>query len=180
MEPLAIAMQDPWRAGSGPNSAFAGAAGLLQLRLLQAYLLLPKAAAFAPEHASILRLCAMALKGTSAASGERTVAANLYLALTPLSSSLARVQKARAQACTVMHEQTVRLSTVSRHVNTCRPCLGINVWQLQSAELVGQPGCCARPCSAGQGPSAGCTERLCGHPWQPPAAALGARSAKSD
>lgn len=62
-------LQDPWRSGSGPNSAFAGAAGLLQLRLLQAYLLLPKAAAFAPEHASILRLCASALKGTSAPSG---------------------------------------------------------------------------------------------------------------
>lgn len=61
--------QDPWRSGSGPNSTFAGAAGLLQLRLLQAYLLLPKAAAFAPEHASLLRLCASALKGTSAPSG---------------------------------------------------------------------------------------------------------------
>ena len=63
-------LQDPWRSGSGPNSAFAGAAGLLQLRLLQAYLLLPKAAAFAPEHASLLRLCAAALKGTSAPSGQ--------------------------------------------------------------------------------------------------------------
>ncbi|KAL3149121.1 hypothetical protein ABBQ32_001960 [Trebouxia sp. C0010 RCD-2024] len=65
----APALQDPWRSGSGPNSTFAGAAGLLQLRLLQAYLLLPKPAAFAPEHASILRLCASALKGTSAPSG---------------------------------------------------------------------------------------------------------------
>ena len=64
------ALQDPWRSGSGPNSTFAGAAGLLQLRLLQAYLLLPKAAAFAPEHASILRMCASALKGTSAPSGD--------------------------------------------------------------------------------------------------------------
>ena len=62
-------MQDPWRSGSGANSPFAGAAGLLQLRLLQAYLLLPKAGAFAPEHASLLRLCASALKGTSAPSG---------------------------------------------------------------------------------------------------------------
>ena len=61
--------QDPWRSGSGPNSPFAGAAALLQLRLLQAYLLLPKAGAFAPEHASLLRLCASALKGTSAPSG---------------------------------------------------------------------------------------------------------------
>ncbi len=62
-------LQDPWRSGSGPNSPFAGAAALLQLRLLQAYLLLPKAGAFAPEHASLLRLCASALKGTSAPSG---------------------------------------------------------------------------------------------------------------
>ncbi|KAL0055345.1 hypothetical protein WJX82_010851 [Trebouxia sp. C0006] len=65
----APALQDPWRSGSGPNSPFAGAAALLQLRLLQAYLLLPKAGAFAPEHASLLRLCASALKGTSAPSG---------------------------------------------------------------------------------------------------------------
>ena len=64
-----VCVQDPWRAGSGANSPFAGAAGLLQLRLLQAYLLLPKAGAFAPEHASLLRLCASALKGTSAPSG---------------------------------------------------------------------------------------------------------------
>lgn len=64
-----VSVQDPWRSGSGANSPFAGAAGLLQLRLLQAYLLLPKAGAFAPEHASLLRLCASALKGTSAPSG---------------------------------------------------------------------------------------------------------------
>ena len=70
--PQTAALQDPWRSGSGSNSAFAGAAALLQLRLLQAYLLLPKAAAFAPEHASILRLCASALKGTSGPSGERS------------------------------------------------------------------------------------------------------------
>ena len=62
-------LQDPWRSGSGPDSPFAGGAALLQLRLLQAYLLLPKAGAFAPEHASLLRLCASALKGTSAPSG---------------------------------------------------------------------------------------------------------------
>ena len=62
-------LQDPWRSGSGPNSPFAGGAALLQLRLLQAYLLLPKAGAFVPEHASLLRLCASALKGTSAPSG---------------------------------------------------------------------------------------------------------------
>ena len=67
--PQSTALQDPWRSGSGSNSAFAGAAALLQLRLLQAYLLLPKAAAFAPDHASILRLCASALKGTSGPSG---------------------------------------------------------------------------------------------------------------
>ena len=66
---VTVTVQDPWRCGSGPNSSFAGAAALLQLRLLQAYLLLPKASAFAPEHASLLRLCASAFKGTSAASG---------------------------------------------------------------------------------------------------------------
>lgn len=66
---ILLAVQDPWRCGSGPNSAFAGAAALLQLRLLQAYLLLPKAGAFAPEHASLLRLCASALKGCTAPSG---------------------------------------------------------------------------------------------------------------
>ena len=72
-------LQDPWQSGSGPNSTFAGAAGLLQLRLLQAYLLLPKAGAFAPEHASLLRLCASALKGTSAPSGHKNLAGGQHM-----------------------------------------------------------------------------------------------------
>lgn len=63
-------VQDPWRCSSGPGSTFAGAAALLQLRLLQTYLLLPNAAAYAPEHATLLRLCAYALKGPSAPSGK--------------------------------------------------------------------------------------------------------------
>ena len=63
-------MQDPWRCSSGPGSTFAGAAALLQVRLLQTYLLLPSAAAYSPEHATLLRLCAYALKGPSAPSGK--------------------------------------------------------------------------------------------------------------
>lgn len=64
-----LPMQDPWRSSSGLGSSFASAAALLQLRLLQTYLLLPNAAAYALEHATLLRLCASALKGPSAASG---------------------------------------------------------------------------------------------------------------
>lgn len=62
-------VQDPWRSSSGPGSTFAGAAALLQLCLLQTYLLLPSATAYAPEHATLLRLCASALKGPSTSSG---------------------------------------------------------------------------------------------------------------
>lgn len=67
-----MCIQDPWRSSSGPGSTFAGNAALLQLRLLQTYLLLPNAAAYAPEHAALLRLCASALKGPSAAPGMYT------------------------------------------------------------------------------------------------------------
>ncbi len=95
-------LQDPWRSGSGPNSPFAGAAALLQLRLLQAYLLLPKAGAFAPEHASLLRLCASALKGTSAPSGTT----HTHFTTCSLGGSCA-MQSAQCLACFGLSPQSV-------------------------------------------------------------------------
>ena len=60
-------MQDPSRSRSGPSSPFAGAAGVLQLRLLEVYLELPNANAFAPEHEVLSKLCARSLRGSSPA-----------------------------------------------------------------------------------------------------------------
>ena len=63
----ACLMQDPSRSGAGPSSLFAGAAGVLQLRLLEVYLQLPNANAFAPEHEILSKLCARSLRGSSPA-----------------------------------------------------------------------------------------------------------------
>ena len=52
---------------AGASAQFAAAAGMLQLRLLEAYLSMPSAAAFAAEHEALIKLCARSLRPTAAA-----------------------------------------------------------------------------------------------------------------
>jgi hypothetical protein len=54
---LSWAMQEPARGKGGPAGMFAGAAALLQLRLLEAYAALPGPAAYAGEQEALTKLC---------------------------------------------------------------------------------------------------------------------------
>ena len=47
---------------AGASAQFAAATGVLQLRLLEAYLSMPSAAAFAAEHEALIKLCARSLR----------------------------------------------------------------------------------------------------------------------
>ena len=58
-------MQDPGRGKTSPAGLFTGAAAMFQLRLLEVYLALPNANAFAPEHETLSKLCARPLRGMS-------------------------------------------------------------------------------------------------------------------
>lgn len=49
--------QEPARGKGGPAGMFAGAAALLQLRLLEAYAALPSPAAYADEQEALTKLC---------------------------------------------------------------------------------------------------------------------------
>lgn len=122
-------MQDPWRSGSGPNSTFAGAAGLLQLRLLQAYLLLPKPAAFAPEHASILRLCASALKGTSAPSGDCLLG---LLPANPLDDQPEKILR----SILAQHKTMLHLTVFDLRFKLTEPGLVAMLWALNDCLVV--------------------------------------------
>lgn len=51
------ALQEPARGKGGPSGMFAGAAALLQLRLLEAYAALPSPAAYAGEQEALTKLC---------------------------------------------------------------------------------------------------------------------------
>ncbi|KAK9820084.1 hypothetical protein WJX72_005985 [[Myrmecia] bisecta] len=62
----APSLQDPNKGKGGPAGIFAGAAALLQLRLLEVFLALPNANAFAPEHEALSKLCARPVRGSSA------------------------------------------------------------------------------------------------------------------
>ncbi len=53
---------------AGPGPTFVAAAAQLQLRLVEAYLALPDAAAFAMEHEALSRLCARAFRSASGTS----------------------------------------------------------------------------------------------------------------
>ena len=50
-------MQEPARGKGGPAGMFAGAAALLQLRLLEAYAALPSPAAYEGEQEALTKLC---------------------------------------------------------------------------------------------------------------------------
>ena len=60
-------MQDPTKARGSSSGAFAGAAAMLQLRLLECYLALPDFAAFAPQHEALTKLCSRSLRAASTA-----------------------------------------------------------------------------------------------------------------
>ena len=47
------------------SSVLAGAAAMLQLRLLEVYLALPSAAAFTKEHEALVKLCSRSLHGST-------------------------------------------------------------------------------------------------------------------
>ena len=49
------------------SSVMAGAAAMLQLRLLEVYLALPSAAAFTKEHEALVKLCSRSLHGSTLA-----------------------------------------------------------------------------------------------------------------
>ncbi|KAL4431040.1 hypothetical protein ABPG75_006296 [Micractinium tetrahymenae] len=61
------ALQEPARGKGGPAGMFAGAAALMQLRLLEAYAALPSPAAYADEQEALTKLCMRAVR--SAAGG---------------------------------------------------------------------------------------------------------------
>ena len=61
-------MQEPTRSGkAGDSGAFAGAAAVLQLRLLEVYMALPSAADFAGQHEALSKLCSRSLRPSVAA-----------------------------------------------------------------------------------------------------------------
>ncbi len=61
-------LQDPNRGKVAPTSPFSSAAAMLQLRLLEVYLALPQANAFANVHEGLIKLCARAFRGSSPSS----------------------------------------------------------------------------------------------------------------
>ncbi|KAK9798183.1 hypothetical protein WJX73_010462 [Symbiochloris irregularis] len=68
------ALQDPIRGGrSGATAQFAAAAAMLQLRLLEAYLSMPSAAAFSAEHEALIKLCARSLRPATAAAATSSI-----------------------------------------------------------------------------------------------------------
>lgn len=54
---LGPCVQEPARGKGGPAGMFAGAAALLQLRLLEAYAALPSPAAYTDEQEALTKLC---------------------------------------------------------------------------------------------------------------------------
>ncbi|CAL8466413.1 g5949 [Coccomyxa elongata] len=60
----------------GPGPAFVAAAAQLQLRLVEAYLALPDAAAFATEHEALSKLCARAFRSATGTGTAQSVAAS--------------------------------------------------------------------------------------------------------
>lgn len=59
---MASPLQEPARGKGGPSGMFAGAAALLQLRLLEAYAALPSPAAYADEQEALTKLCMRAVR----------------------------------------------------------------------------------------------------------------------
>ena len=59
--------QEPPATKSGERGVFGGTAAILQLRLLEVYLDLPSASAYAKEHDSLVFLCSHSFHATSAA-----------------------------------------------------------------------------------------------------------------
>ena len=62
-----IGVQDPSKARGSSSGAFAGAAAMLQLRLLECHLALPDFASFAPQHEALTKLCSRSLRAASTA-----------------------------------------------------------------------------------------------------------------
>lgn len=71
--PLCLRFQEPARGKGGPPGMFAGAAGLLQLRLLEVYLALPAPSAYILEHEALTKLSMRAVRGVAVA-GALTIA----------------------------------------------------------------------------------------------------------
>lgn len=59
--------QEPARTRSAEGGIFGGAAAVLQLRLLEVYLALPSASAFAKYHEALVKLCSRSLRATTQA-----------------------------------------------------------------------------------------------------------------
>lgn len=57
-----LCWQEPARGKGGPAGMFAGAAALLQLRLLEAYAALPSPAAYEGEQEALTKLCMRAVR----------------------------------------------------------------------------------------------------------------------
>lgn len=72
-------MQDPSRGKGASLSPFPSAAAVLQLRLLDVYLSLPQANAFASDHEGLIRLCARAFRGSSPSSASIGAAQAVFL-----------------------------------------------------------------------------------------------------
>lgn len=62
-------VQDPSRSRSSASGAFAGAAAMLQLRLLEGYLALPCCAAYGPQHEALTKLCSRSLRSSAFTTG---------------------------------------------------------------------------------------------------------------
>ncbi len=65
--PMLLGSQEPAKGKGGPTGVFAGAAAMLQLRLLDMYLALENAAAFASAHEALSKLCARAIRAAAVA-----------------------------------------------------------------------------------------------------------------
>lgn len=61
-KPASRQVQEPARGKGGPAGMFAGAAALLQLRLLEAYAALPSPAAYEGEQEALTKLCMRAVR----------------------------------------------------------------------------------------------------------------------
>ncbi len=66
---LRAGAQDPSRSRSAASGAFSGAAAVMQLRLLEAYLALPSCAAYAGQHEALTKLCSRSLRPSAFTTG---------------------------------------------------------------------------------------------------------------
>ncbi|KAL4425068.1 hypothetical protein ABPG77_010382 [Micractinium sp. CCAP 211/92] len=168
------ALQEPARGKGGPAGMFAGAAALLQLRLLEAYAALPSPAAYTDEQEALTKLCMRAVRSAASGAAGQMLQSSLRRWLNPEDSLLGPWQMGRdpLERALYRFEGVVGGPAVHPWQAGSRPGIGYAM-QEDDAEGPGSGASGAGGSSAAQEQSSGIAGAGCVSPYPQPLA-LGA------